>query len=155
MKLILTVCLTLVVGSAIAQDNRLLFHFKRYKEAIYNVGDVISFRTKGSKEKITWQITDITDSTIVSGDRSIEPYKIGAMYVDKKSRQFFFLRYKYRPILLAAGIGYFLIDTINSKEVDPTTVIISSSMVGAGIIAGLLIKPYIKLKPGRKLVILR
>ncbi|MEJ0029936.1 MAG: hypothetical protein WDO15_06030 [Bacteroidota bacterium] len=59
------------------------------QDVIYNVGDVIAFRTKGSKEKVTWQITEITDSTIVSGGQSIAPYKIGAMYVDQKSIDLF------------------------------------------------------------------
>jgi len=139
----------------VAQDNRLLFHYSRYKEAIYTVGDVISFREKRSKEKITWQITDITDSTIVSGERSILLHKIGAMYVDQKSKIFFPFRYKYKYILIGGGVSYFLINWFNSKEIDHPSTIISVSMVSAGVIAGLLIKDYIKLKPRRKLVILR
>lgn len=139
----------------VAQDNRLLFHYSRYKEAIYNVGDVISFREKGSKQKFTWQITEITDSTIVSGRRSLAPHKIGAIYVDAKSKIFFPFRFKYRNILLAGGVAYLLLDLVNSKEIDRSTVIVSSSMLAGGVLSGLLIKKYIKLKPGRKLVILR
>jgi len=155
LKLFTTAGLLIIAQTIVAQDNRLLFHYARYKEGIYSVGDVISFREKGSKEKITWQITDITDSTIVFGDRSIAPYKIGAMYVDAKSKIFFPFRFKYAYTLMAAGVAYLLIDAFNSKEFDRNTIIISASMVGAGIIARLLIKDYIKLKPGRKLVILR
>jgi hypothetical protein len=155
LKFILIVCGALVVQGATAQDNRLLFHYSRYKEVIYNVGDVISFRTKGSEEKVTWRITEITDTTIMSGERSLAPYKIGAMYVDQKTKIFFPFRFKYMPILIGGGVAYFLIDSFNSKEINRSAVIVSTSMVGAGLIAGLLIKPYIKLKPGRKLVILR
>jgi hypothetical protein len=151
----LIICLTLVLQSAVAQDNRLLFHYSRKREAIYDVGDVISFRLKNSKEKITWQITGFTDSTIVSGDRSIAPHKIGAMYVDQKSKIFFPLRYQYKYYLTAAGVGYFLIDGINSKEIDRSTLIVSGTLIGAGVLSAVLIKDYMKLKPGRKLVILR
>lgn len=155
MRLLATFCLLFIVQTMVAQDKRLLFHYSRYKEVIYYVGDVISFRVKGSKEEITWPITGITDSTIVSADRSIEPNKIGAIYIDRKSKIFFPFRFKYRPYLIAAGSAYFLIDAINSKQIDRSTVIVSSSMIGAGAILGLIIKDYIKLKPPRKLVILR
>jgi hypothetical protein len=156
LKSVTAACLLLFISQTIvAQDNRLLFHYSRHNEAIYYMGDVISFRTKGSTEKTTWPITDITDSTIVSGDRFIEPYKVGAIYVDQKSKIFFPFRYKYRFVLIGGGAGYFILDTINSREIDRSAVIISTSMIAAGVIAGFLIKDYIKLKRGRKLVILR
>ncbi|MEI9921286.1 MAG: hypothetical protein WDO14_21250 [Bacteroidota bacterium] len=155
MRVILLAGLTLTIINASAQQNRLLFHYSRNYEAIYNINDIISFRLKGSEEKITGEITDITDSTIVFSDRAIEPHKIGVIYVDQKTKIFFPFRYKYKFILIAGGIGYFLIDSINNKEIDRTTVIISTSAVVTGVVAGFLIKDYIKLKPGRKLVILR
>lgn len=155
MRILATICLLFVVQTMVAQEKRLLFHYSRYKEVIYYVGDVISFRLKGSREEITWPITGITDSTIVSADRSIEPNKIGAIYVDRKSKIFFPFRFKYSPYLMAAGGAYFAIDAINSKHINRSTVIISSSMIVAGALLGLIIKDYVKLKPPRKLVILR
>ena len=155
MRLLATCCLLFVAQTMVAQDNRLLFHYSRHKEATYYVGDVISFRVKGSKEETTWPITGITDSTIVSGNRSIAPHKIGAIYVDDKTKIFFPFRDKYSPYLIAAGGAYFAIDAINSKNIDRSTVIISSSMIASGAILGIIIKDYLKLKPGRKLVILR
>ncbi len=138
-----------------AQDNKLLFHYSRYKEAIYTTGDAVSFRIKGSKEKMTWQITAITDSTIVSGDESIAPQKISHIYIDKKSIIWFAFRYKWTRLFLFAGAGYFLIDWANSGEIDRSNVIISGSLLGAALISKLVIKKYIPLKRGRKLVILR
>ena len=155
MKILTTLALLTVVNSSFAQEKRLLFHYSRHKEVVYNIGDVISFQRKGSKQKITWQISNITDSTIMSGDRSIAPYKIGALYVDAKTRMIRPLRNQYKYYLTAAGIGYFLIDWGNSKEIDSSTIIVSGTFIGAGVLSAILIKDYIKLKPGRRLVILR
>ena len=154
-KVLTTLVFLIVVHTSFAQEKRLLFHYSRHKEAIYYIGDVISFQRKGSKQKITWQISNITDSTIVSGDRSIATYKIGAMYVDAKTKMLRPLRDQYKYYLTAAGIGYFLIDWGNSKEIESSTIIVSGTFIGAGILSAILIKDYIKLKAGRKLIILR
>jgi len=155
LKIPATICFLFILHTAVAQDNQLLFHYSRYKEVIYSVGDVISFRLKGSTEKKSWQITEITDSTIVFASESIAPHKIGYVYVDKKSKIWFPFRFKYANIFLAAGAGYFLIDWANSGEIDSSTVIISGSLVAAGVISKIFIKDYLKLKGSRKLVILR
>jgi len=143
------------VRPAFAQDNRLLFHYSRYKDVVYNIGDVITFRVKGSKEKHTWQITEITDSTIVYVDKTIAPHRISHLYIDKKLKILFPFRDKYAPYLLIGGLGYFLIDGVNSKEIDRSNLIVSGSMLGAAVLSKILIKDYIKLKHPRKLVILR
>ncbi len=138
-----------------AQDNRLLFHYNRHKEHVYNVGDVISFRIKGSKEKHTWQITDLTDSTIVSGEKLTEPHKISHIYIDKHTKQFFAFRYKWSRLFLFAGVGYVALDAVNRRQLDKNTAIISGSLLAAALITRIVIKDYIKLKRPRKLVILR
>lgn len=155
LKALITIIFLIVVHTAFAQEKRLLFHYSRHKEVVYYIGDVISFREQGSKQKTTWQISNITDSTIVSGDRSIAPHKIGALYVDAKTKMLRPIRYQLKYYLTAAGIGYFLIDSINSKEIDSSTIIVSGAFVGAGILSAVLVKDYVKLKPGRRLVILR
>ena len=155
MKPIITTLLVVLLQTAVAQDNRLLFHYSKHKEEIYSVGDVISFRMNGSDEKQSWEITGITDSTIVSGEKSIKPHEITHLYIDKKTRAFFAFRYKYSKLFMYAGAGYFLLDVLNRGEVDKNTVIISGSLLGAAVLAKVLIKDYIKLKRPRKLVILR
>jgi hypothetical protein len=155
LKVLTTLIFLIVIHTSFAQEKALLFHYSRHKEVIYHIGDVISFQRQGSKQKITWHISDITDSTIVSGDRSIAPTRIGALYVDAKTKMLRPIRYQYKYYLTAAGIGYFLIDWGNSKEIDSSTVIVSGALIGAGILSAILVKDYIKLKPGRKLVILR
>lgn len=155
MKLLLTIAASCMLLVASAQENTLLFHYNRYKEATYNVGDVISFRIKGNEEKITWQITEITDSKIVSRDQSIAPHEIRHIYVDEKSRIWFPFRFKWTRILLFSGVGYFLIDWANSGEISPGTLVVSGTLLGASLISKIIIKKYIKLEGGRKLVILR
>lgn len=144
-----------MIESAIAQDNKLLFHYSRHKEAVYNPGDVISFRLRGSKEKITKEITEVTGSTVIFGLDTIAPAKITHVYVDKKSKAWFAFRYKYTKLFLTAGVGYFLLHWINSKEIDRSTLVVSGSLLAAAGISALIIKDYIKLKGQRKLVILR
>jgi len=155
LKKIGLILLVVITQAAIAQDNRLLFHYSKHKEQIYAVGKVISFRIKGSEEKHTWDITHITDSTIVSGDRSIRPDEISHFYVDRDTRAFFPFRYKYYKLCLYAGAGYFLLDVLNRGEVDRSTLIISGSLLGGAVLARAFIKDYIRLKRPRKLVILR
>jgi hypothetical protein len=155
LKILVTLVFLIVAQASFAQEKQLLFHYSRHKEVIYRIGDVISFQRKGNKQKISWQISDITDSTIVSGDRSIAPYKIGAVYVDAKVKMLRPIRYQYKYYLTAAGIAYFLIDWGNSKEIDTSTIIVSGTFIGAGILSAILIKDYVKLKRGRRLVILR
>jgi hypothetical protein len=93
LKILVTLVFLIVAQASFAQEKQLLFHYSRHKEVIYRIGDVISFQRKGNKQKISWQISDITDSTIVSGDRSIAPYKIGAVYVDAKVKMLRPIRY--------------------------------------------------------------
>lgn len=154
-RIYFTIAFIIVLQSATAQDNKLLFHYNRHKEAIYSIGDVISFRIKGSKEKTTWQITGISDSTIISMDQSIAPHKISFIYLDKKSIIWFAFKYKWTRLFLFAGVGYFLIDWANSGEIDRQNVIVSGSLLTAALISKLIIKKHIRLKGSRKLVILR
>jgi hypothetical protein len=144
-----------IVQTSVAQDNRLLFHYSRYKDVIYDVGDVISFREKGSKQKVTWQITEITDTTIVSGKEAISPFRIGAIYSDRRIRSMLPFRDKVSYILIGAGVVMITLDVLNSKEFDRQVATTAAVMIGGGVLAKTLIKNCIRLKPGRKLVILR
>ena len=77
------------------------------------------------------------------------------MYVDKQTRTWYFLKYKYEKLLLFTGIGYLVVDGFNNKEFTKETLIISGSLIGAGLLARWLISKKIKIKGRRKLVIMR
>lgn len=122
---------------------------------MYRVGDVISFRLKGNHAKITSQITGFENDYIVFKDYKISPSEISSLYVDNKTKTWFILRYKYKKILLFLGIGYTLLDVLNTGELNHETLVVGVSFTAAGVLAGLLIKDSIKIKGKRKLVILR
>lgn len=155
MKLLSTLLFVAIAGTGFAQNQKLLFKYSRHKHAIYLPGDQISFRIKGSDDKVTWQLADITDSMIASVYDTISPSAISHIYIDEKTKIFFPFRYKMAGTLVAAGVGYFLIDWVNSREIDKSTVLVSSSLVAAGVAYHFLVKKYIRLTHRRKLVILR
>lgn len=133
----------------------LLFNKNWRKQAIYSTGDVISFQVKADPRKITDQILGFEDSLIVFRNYKINPNEITSMYLDKKTSTWYFLKYKYEKLLLFTGIGYLLIDGFNNKEFTKETLIISGSLIGAGLLARCLISKKIKIKGSRKLVIMR
>lgn len=65
------------------------------------------------------------------------------------------MKYKYDKLLLIAGIGYPLIDLVNSGELDPTTLIIGGSLISAGLLARWFIKKTIKIRGNRQLIIVQ
>lgn len=133
---------------------KLLFHKNNFKETIYQIGDVISFRLK-DKSKLTRRIVGFDDSLIVFQDIRINPSEIAAVYVDKKTKTWFILRYKYERVLPMIGVGYFLLDWINSAGINENSAVFGVSLLTAGILARLMIPRYIKIKGQRKLVILK
>ena len=132
----------------------LLFHKNRIREVFYKKGDVITFRVAGEKFKITAEIKGFADSLIVFRDFTINPREITHLYFDSKTRGWFILRMKYSRLLIVAGAGYGLLDILNSGEVDKKTTIISGSMLAAGILTGLFIPRYFKIRGKRKLIII-
>ncbi len=134
---------------------KLLFHKNRHQEVSYEIGDKISFRVKGSRDKITRQITRFQDSLILFRDYQVNPDSISHLYVDNKTKIWYIMRYKYEKLFLIAGIGYPLIDAINTGELDSTTLIIGGSLIGAGLLARWLIRDTIKIRGKRKLEIVR
>jgi hypothetical protein len=131
---------------------KLLFHKNKHREVLYYVGDIVSFQIQN--DKFTGQITGFQDSLILFRNNSVHPKEITHIYVDAKTRTWFVLRYKYQIILPIAGVGYLLADLINTGEVSKETLIFSSSLVGAGLLARWLISDKMKIKGRRKLVIL-
>jgi hypothetical protein len=133
---------------------KLLFHKNRHREALYKVGDVISFRVKNSDSKISGQIRSFADSLIVFQNFKVNPNKITHLYVDSKTKNWYILRYKYEKIFLISGIGYLLLDVLNTGELSKETLVISGSLVAAGLLAKWLISDRIRIKGRRKLVII-
>lgn len=134
---------------------RLLFKKNDRRSAYYTTGDFITFRIKSHPSKITDQVRGFEDSLIVFQFYKVNPKEITDLYVDNKTRVWFAVRYKYEKVFPMIGVGYILLDWINTGEVSGETAIIGGSLVGAGILARVLISRKMKIKGRRKLEILR
>ena len=125
----------------------LLFHQNRHRTVLYKEGDVISFRIKNNKSKITRKIRGFEDSLIVFQDFKINPDKITHFYVNKS------LIRQTRKIIYA-GVGYPLLELINFGVVDQKALTIGGSLIAAGLLVGLLIRHKIKTEGRNKLLII-
>jgi hypothetical protein len=141
--------------STIGLSQQLLFYKNNHREEIYKTNDVISFRLKGDDSKITGRISGFEDSLIVFQDFKINPKEISHLYVDNKTRTWFIFRYKYQIVLPIVGAGYILLDLLNTGKLNEGTLVVGGSLIGAGLLARLLISDRIKITGRRKLVILR
>jgi hypothetical protein len=146
-------CLLIFSGN-LCFSQELLFHKNRHREAIYKKGDVISFRVRGEDFKITDEIRGFTDSTIMFKDYMINPKEITRLYFDDQTRSWFIFRTKYSRLFIIAGVGYGLIDVLNTGEFDKQTMIISGSLIAAGVLAKLLIPNYFRIRGTKKLIII-
>jgi len=150
-------CFSALVFVGLASNcygQKLLFHKNRYRQATYKEGDRISFRLKNDKSKITGQIIGFEDSLIVFHGFKINPDQISHLYVDSKTKIWYVMRYKYEKIFLIAGIGYSFLELVNEGEVDKETLIISGSLITAGLLAKWLISDKIRIKGRRRLLII-
>lgn len=143
----------LLFYGSICCAQKLLFHKNRHRQALYKQGDVISFRLKKDKSKITRQIRGFEDSLIVFEDLKVNPNQITHLYVDAKTKIWYFLKYKYEKIFLIAGVGYPLLELINQGEVSKETLMIGGPLIAAGLLARWLISDKIKIRGRRKLLI--
>jgi hypothetical protein len=141
-------------ASALFAQNILMFQKNRYRQAFYKTGDVISFRLKGDKSKHKGQIKNIEDSVIVIRYYRIDPREISDLYVDDKTKIWFILRYKYGKVLPMAGVGYLLLDAINTGEIKEETLVISASLIATGILLKSIIGKRLRVRGKRKLQIL-
>jgi hypothetical protein len=121
------------------------------KDARYFSGDVLSFRIRGEDRKIMDQIKGFEDSLIVFQNYKINVNEITALYLDRKTRLWYFLKYKYEYVLPMLGGGYLLLDVLNSGELSRETAVIGASFIGAGLIARLLISKKLRIRGKRKL----
>lgn len=131
----------------------LLFKKNSYRKEYYKAGETITFRLKGERTKYKRQILGFQDSLIVFQDFKVNPEGISHFYVDKKTRMWYILKYKYQGVLPIIGIGVLLLDVVNTAEFRKETLVFSGSLIAAGILAKLLISKKIKIKGQRKLLI--
>ena len=136
---------------ALSQHTRLMFMKNKNKVVYYESGNELTFTINGHREKIKDQIKSfIGDSIIVFNQHSIDVREIDGVYLDKKNKVWYFFKYKWSKLFLFAGTGYLLLDVINRGELDEQTLLISGSLITAGILAKLLISKRLKVRKGGK-----
>lgn len=132
----------------------LYFRKNGHREAIYQVGDVLTFALKGTNRRISEQIKGFDDSLLVFQYYKVNPREIAALYVDDKTRLWFILRYKYEKLFLAGGAGFLPISAFNTGRIEPRAAAISGGLLGAALLAHWLISQKIAIKGRRRLLIL-
>ncbi len=154
MKLTLLCVLLLNVTVAYGQQRVLLFIKNPHRQAIYKIGDEITFRFRSNATKHTYLITGLTDSLIVSDSLRFNPKTISALYVDNKTKDWYIVRYKYPKLLPIAGAGYMGAELVNTGQISKPSLIVGSALIGAGLLANWLVKDYIRLKGQSRLAII-
>lgn len=123
------------------------------KNVYYKKGEEVSFRVNDTKAKVTGEIVAIQDSVIVFKGFEVRVSEISSLYIDEKTR--WWLRYKIEQLSLITGGGYLLLDIINTGELNNKTLIVSGTLIGAGLIARVLIGNRIKIRGRTRLRTLR
>lgn len=123
------------------------------KNAYYKPGDELSFRLKQDRTKHSGEIVAFGDSLIIFREFEVHVNEIASLYIDEKTK--WWLRYKIAQLSLLAGGGYLLLDVLNTGELNETTLIVSGTLTGVGLIAHAIIGKRIRIKGRTKLRILR
>jgi hypothetical protein len=131
-------------------------YFKKncHREAVYAVGDKLTFELKETKAKVTDRIIGFKDSLLVFQTYKLRPKEIGALYVDEKTKIWFIFRYKYEKAFLLAGSLFLPISVINTGKVEPRALAVSGALLGAGLLARWLVSQKLRIKGKRKLLII-
>ncbi|AWM33886.1 hypothetical protein [Hymenobacter nivis] len=132
----------------------LYFRKNGHREAVYGIGDVVTFELKGTGAKVSDQIKGFQDSLVVFEAHVLNPSKIGAIYVDAKTKQWFILRYKYEKVFFLASAFFLPIDIVNTGKIEPQALAISGALLGVGLLAKWLISKKLKIKGKRKLLVI-
>jgi hypothetical protein len=146
MQKVLLLLLIFIAPSFVnAQKSFLMLQKKNNnKSVVYEIGDQISFYTETHHHKIVDEVVSFEDSIIVFDGYKINVRDITALHIDEKTR--WWLRFRPAQLLLLAGAGYFILDTVNNGEVSSETLAISGVAIGAGLLTKLLIGNRIKIK---------
>ncbi|RZJ93304.1 MAG: hypothetical protein EOO60_04905 [Hymenobacter sp.] len=133
-----------------------LLYFKKngHREAVYAVGDKLTFELKATKTKVSDQIIGFQDSLILFQHYSLNPKEIAALYVDDKTKIWFIFRYKYEKAFFLAGGLFLPIDVINTGQVEPKALAVSGLLLGAGLLARWLVSEKLRITGKRKLLII-
>ena len=150
-KLPVLLALLLAVIAAFGQQSTFLLLEKenKSKNAYYEVGDELTFYLADRRSRVKDKIIRFKDSTIVFRGYRVPVSRITALHIDDKTR--WWLRYKPAQLLLIIGIGYVLIDAVNSREFAKETLAVGGSLIGLGLIFRLLIPNRIKIRGKTKL----
>jgi hypothetical protein len=151
MPFILLALILLMSSQCFSQDKLVLVK-SRHKVAEYRQGDKITFYIRSERVKISDYIRGFTDSTIVFKDYAVNPRKISHVYIDDKTINWYFLKFKYEKLCLLAGGMYLLVDVVNTGELAASTAIISGSFLAAGGVLRLCIKKRIPLGGRRRML---
>ena len=133
-----------------------LLYFKKngHREAVYAVGDKLTFELKATKTKVSDRIIGFQDSLILFLHYSLNPNEIAALYVDEKTKIWFIFRYKYEKVFFLAGGLFLPIDIINTGKVEPKALAVSGALLGAGLLARWLISKKLRITGKRKLLVI-
>ncbi len=137
-----------------AQRQYLLFHKNARREAQYFAGEVIAFRIKDNDFKVTDQIKGFRDGLVLFDGYEVKPADFEVLYVDNKTRYWFTFPYMFVRVTTIAGVGYLGLDVLNTGRFDKNTMIISGSLIGAGMIGRLFIRKRFKIKGQKKMVVI-
>jgi hypothetical protein len=123
------------------------------KNAYYSKGDVLSFQLGGEKLKRIGEIIDFSDSTIFFRGYEINLSEIKCLYIDDKTK--WWLRFKIAQLSLLSGSTYFLVDLLNSGQINQATVMVSATLISVGLVSRLIIGNKIRIRGKTKLRIIR
>lgn len=137
-----------------AQPPHLLFHKNNRREAQYFAGDVIAFRIRDNDFKVTDQIKGFRNGLVLFDGYEVDPRDFEMLYADDKTRIWYAFRYKFVKLTLIAGAGYLALDVINTGVFDQKTMIVSGSLIGAGLIGRLFIRERFKIKGKKKMLVI-
>ncbi len=146
------ICLFLVPTLSKAQPG-LVFAKGPDREVMYVTGDIITFKIKTQPEKIRDQIIGFEDQNILFRNYKVHVSEITYMYLDKKTKNWWFLKHKWDKLLIITGTGYFILDWINTGEIQKETAVISGSLVAAGLLAKVIFSKWIKVGGKKKLAV--
>jgi hypothetical protein len=131
---------------SICWGQTLLFRKNNRHRELYKEGDVISFRIKNNKSKITRKIKGFDDSLIVFQDFKVYPHEITHFYINKSLKK--------GSKILFVGVGYPIIEFINFGVIDKKAMMIGFSSIAAGLLVRLLIRNKIEIKGRTKLSVI-
>lgn len=131
-------------------------YFKKngHREAVYAVGDKLTFELKATKAKVIDRIIGFEDSLLVFQSYKLNPSQISALYVDEKTKIWFIFRYKYEKAFFLAGSLFLPISIINTGRVEPKALVVSGALLGAGLLAKWLVSNKLRIKGKRKLLVI-